>query len=68
LIPQAYKLVLETKTIDIKFQLNSKNQNEEIKIHFSFEPVSSFSRKKLGATLTSNKTHIKSPSNFNFTQ
>jgi hypothetical protein len=69
LIPQAYKLVLESKTIDLKFQLNSRNDNEEIKIHFTFEPVSSFIRKKLGTTLKSNKAAtIKNNSNFNVTQ
>ncbi len=27
-IPQAYKIIIESKTIDIKFQLNQKNNNK----------------------------------------
>jgi len=54
-------LLIESKTIEIKFQLNKKNNYEEIKINLAFEPVASFSRKKLGATLNSTK-NVKKPS------
>ena len=58
-IPHTYKLLIDSKTVDIKFQFNKKNKYEEIKVNLAFEPVASFNRKKLGATLTSAKKTSK---------
>ncbi len=51
-VPHAYKLLIESKTIEVKFILNKKNRHESIKVNLAFEPVASFNRKKLGANVS----------------
>ena len=61
-VPQAYKLLIESKTIEVKFVLNKKNRNEAVKVNLAFEPVASFNRKKLGANVSA-KTINKNTNN-----
>ena len=56
-IQHSYKLIIEGKNIDLKFHL--KSEPKPVEINLLFEPVTSFNRKKIVASINNSPSPLK---------